>query len=183
MGSPGRRRLIGVSDAVGVPAPAVDPVVSAEWARVYTAESGRLIRLATLLVGPGDAPDVVMEAVARAVRAATWSAIADHRSYLTRTLVNLAHDRHRQTDRRRRREDKVARLTATPTERNAIDAIRVRTAIRSLPPVQLAVIYLRFWEDLTTARIAEVLDISEGSVVQHLHRAKRRLRPVLEDES
>lgn len=161
----------------------LDPVVSAEWARVYAAESGRLIRLATLLVGPSDAPDVTTEAVARAVRSSAWATITDQRSYLTRTLVNLAHDRYRQADRRRRRETKVAQLVIAPSTREEADAVRVRSAIRSLSPAQLAVVYLRFWEDLTTSRIAEVLGISEGSVLRHLHRAKRHLRPVLEDDS
>lgn len=183
MGWWGRWRLCVVRDAVPVSGCGLDPVVSAEWARVYRSESVRLMRLATLLVGSADAADLTMAAVAKAVRSAVWSTVSEPGAYLTRTLVNLARDRHRQSERRTRRETRASFEHRASVMPDAAQALQVRAALASLSPTQLAVIYLRFWEDLTTAAIGGVLGISEGAVLRHLHRAKNHLRPVLEDES
>lgn len=40
-------------------------------------------------------------------------------------------------------------------------------------------IFLSYWEDLTPANIARVLDVSEGAVRKQLSRARSKLREVL----
>jgi RNA polymerase sigma factor (sigma-70 family) len=52
-------------------------------------------------------------------------------------------------------------------------------AIAALPPKQRAVIVLRFYLDLTTAEIAQTLEIRPGSVGPTLTRALRSLQEAI----
>lgn len=56
---------------------------------------------------------------------------------------------------------------------------RVREAIKHLPDGQREVLVLVFYHQLTGVEVAEVLDISEGTVKSRLHRAKENLRGFL----
>ncbi|MCH7921245.1 MAG: sigma-70 family RNA polymerase sigma factor [Planctomycetes bacterium] len=56
----------------------------------------------------------------------------------------------------------------------------IREALRSLKPNDQTIITLRFTEDLSTADIAGVLGIKEGSVRARLSRALKKLRDTLE---
>ncbi|MEO8268032.1 MAG: sigma-70 family RNA polymerase sigma factor [Ilumatobacteraceae bacterium] len=162
------------------------PVASPEWAAVYEANAGHLIRLATVLVGPDDAPDLVADAVLRAVTSKSWSRVESPAGYLTRVTVNLAHDRRSQTARRTQREARSARLserTAARASDGDVDTlIVVRAALASLSAGQLVVIQLHYWEDMTLAQVAERLGIREGTVRRQLDRAKHHLRDLLNSE-
>ena len=52
-------------------------------------------------------------------------------------------------------------------------------AVRTLPPVQRAVVVLRFYEDLTEAQTADALGIAVGTVKSHSARALTSLRAAL----
>lgn len=56
---------------------------------------------------------------------------------------------------------------------------RVWRAVLSLPARQRAVTVLRYYEDLSEAQIAEVLDIAPGTVKSHAPAASRRLAELL----
>lgn len=58
----------------------------------------------------------------------------------------------------------------------------VREAIKKLPEGQREVLVLVFYHQLTGPEVAEVLDISEGTVKSRLHRAKETLRGLLAQE-
>ena len=58
----------------------------------------------------------------------------------------------------------------------------VATAIAQLAPMQRAAVVLFYWDDLPVREIAEVLEVSESTVKQHLHRARHRLADVLAEE-
>jgi RNA polymerase sigma factor (sigma-70 family) len=57
----------------------------------------------------------------------------------------------------------------------------VLDALRELPERQREVLVLRYYLDLTEARIAETLGISRGAVKSHASRGAARLRELLED--
>lgn len=59
---------------------------------------------------------------------------------------------------------------------------KVRTAIHKLPEGQREVLVLVFYHQLTGPEVAEVLDISEGTVKSRLHRAKENLKGLLAQE-
>lgn len=58
----------------------------------------------------------------------------------------------------------------------------VREAIKKLPEGQREVLVLTFYHQLTGVEIAEVLDISEGTVKSRLFRAKENLKGLLAQE-
>lgn len=59
---------------------------------------------------------------------------------------------------------------------------KVREAIQKLPDGQREVLVLVFYHQLTGPEVAEVLDISEGTVKSRLHRAKDNLKGLLTQE-
>jgi len=157
--------------------------VASEWAVVYERYALRLTRLATLLVGRDDAHDLVTDAVWRAVSSRGWGQARSQGAYLTTAVVNLAHDRRRQAQRRWRREILVAsRPTSAPEGNDDLGrSLEVRAALALLSSAQLAVVFLHYWEDLTLERVADELGVGVGTARSHLDRAKRRLRPLLPD--
>ena len=55
----------------------------------------------------------------------------------------------------------------------------VRDALQELPEAQREVLVLVFYHQLTGPEVAEVLDISVGTVKSRLHRAKEALKGIL----
>lgn len=147
-------------------------------AEVYEKHAEELIRFATALVGPSDAPDIVSTAMVSALSSGSWASVQNRRAYLYRCVLNAARSGHRSAMRRERREVRVA-------ERTVLEPPDVRPevldAVRGLSERQRAVVYLTYWDDLDIASIAQLLDISEGSVKRHLARARDQLRRKLDD--
>ncbi len=143
---------------------------------VYRKYADDLTRFATGLVGPGDAADVVSEAVLSCFDSDHWSTVTAKRSYLFRSVYNKAAEFHRSSRRRGRRE-------ALAAERELVAAPEVRpevlAAVLALSVRQRAVIVLTYWEDMDAPAIAALLNISEGSVKRHISRARSRLKEVL----
>ncbi len=146
---------------------------------IYEKHADDLVRFATGLVGPADAPDVVSSAVLNAISSRGWAEVREHRNYLFRAVVNEAHMQHRSRTRRRWREARVA--VAQVNEPNWL-AIEVQEFVDALSVRQRAVVVLTYWDDLHERDIARVLGISEGSVRRHLARAHTRLREMWRHE-
>ncbi len=91
-------------------------------------------------------------------------------------LLNEARMRHRSRSRRERRE---WRATELPDHVELLADPTVRQAVGRLSVMQRAVVYLTYWEDLTSPVVAERLGVSEGTVKRHLARARNQLRKVL----
>ncbi len=147
---------------------------------LYRAHAAELIRYATVLVGPDDAPDVVTDAVIGAFTSPRWRHVEQPRAYLFRSVLNAATARHRSQSRRERRERVVAARSVTTAEQPPEARLDVHEALGHLSPQQRAVIFLAYWEDRTPADIAELLDIGEGSVRKQLARARAQLRKVID---
>jgi hypothetical protein len=70
----------------------------------YRRHAGELIRYATALVGPDDAPDVVTDGVLAAFATPGWSNVVNRRAYLYRAVFTRSLSHRRSVSRRQRRE-------------------------------------------------------------------------------
>lgn len=144
---------------------------------VYRRHADELVRYATALVGPADAPDVVVDAVMAAFRSPAWSNVENKRAYLYQAVLNRSLSVRRSAARRVARELRVAGSEPVAAGESSLDAQR---ALAGLSPQQRAVVYLTYWEDLTPAQIAALLEVSEGTVRKQLARAREQLRRILQ---
>jgi len=143
---------------------------------LWRAHAGELLRFATVLVGPADAGDIVVEAMLRAERSLLSGEVRTPRAYLFQAVANHARD-HRRGRARRWARDLAAIGPAQTESRDTF--IDVRRAVAQLSVVQRAVVYLAYWEDMTERAIADLLQLSPGTVHRHLDSARDHLRKVL----
>jgi RNA polymerase sigma-70 factor (sigma-E family) len=142
-----------------------------------------LLRLARLLCrDPDDAEDVCQTALERAYR--SWRrvhATRDPEPYVRRILVNLVISRAR---RARLLTFVPLRSVPEPPAPGQPAGVEVRDelmrGLRALPARQRAVLVLRYWEDLSEAEVARLLDCSVGSVKSHASRGLARLRTLVD---
>ncbi|MFF4169772.1 SigE family RNA polymerase sigma factor [Streptomyces sp. NPDC001744] len=140
-----------------------------------------LLRTArSLTANPSDAEDLLQTALAKTFVA--WERIEDHRAldgYVRRALLNT-----RTSQWRKRKVDEFvceelpepAGLPGTdPAERQALRDAMWR-AVLKLPERQRQMVVLRYYEDLSEARTAEVLGVSVGTVKSAVSRALGKLR-------
>lgn len=152
-----------------------------EFAEFVAARSTQLYRAAYLLTTTSHAAeDLVQTALAKAY--AAWPRVQradDPVAYVHGVLVKSF-----LSERRRRSSSEVATAEFTdaaeaagdPTERVVLMA-----ALRTLAPVDRAVVVLRFWEDRSVAETARDLGLSEAAVKNRSLRALRALRTELTD--
>jgi RNA polymerase sigma-70 factor (sigma-E family) len=146
----------------------------ADFAAFVRASQARLLRAAYLICGdPHLAEDLLQSALVKV--ALRWSTVRDGQpeAYLRTVLYRDAISWWR----RARREIPVA---AAPERAAAEDDAGLRVvfaqALGRLTPKQRAVLVLRFFEDHTEARTAQVLGVSLGTVKSQTAVALRRLR-------
>ena len=149
-------------------------------AQVYAAHAPDLMRLATYLVGPADAPDVVSAAVVRALASPRWRTIRNHGGYLSRAVQNEARRMRTADARRGARERRVFHDETTRTRPDGESDSDVIAHVRALSNRQQLVILLTYWDDLPPEVVGQRLGMSEGSVKRHLARARARLRSDLD---
>jgi RNA polymerase sigma factor (sigma-70 family) len=153
-------------------------VLAVSDAEIYEKYAEELVRLATVLVGPDAAADVVSVSVISAFGARAWPDVRHPRAYLYRAVLNESRMTARRDARRRRYEQRAAArdlADASPTPRPDVFA-----AVAALSPRQRAVVYLTYWEDLDPGSAAALIGISDGAVRRHLARARKTLRKVLD---
>jgi RNA polymerase sigma-70 factor (ECF subfamily) len=140
----------------------------------YRAELPRLVAFARALCGGVIADDVAQEAMLAAYR--RWRVVGDlehPEAWVRRTCGNMAVSQYR---RRLVELRALARLSNRPQAsglKPTDDAFWA--AVRRLPKRQGQAAALRYLYDLDVADIARTLEITEGSVKQHLSRARARL--------
>ena len=149
---------------------------------VYAEHGAALLRHATVLVGPGDAADLVGDIVVRAIFDRRWAKADKPIAYLHRSLLNEARMRHRANGRRLAREQRSFALRPHKASTGGLlHNPDVLDAVEQLSPQQRAVIYFAYWEDLRPIDIATNLGIGEGSVKRHLARARKKLKEALHE--
>lgn len=163
-----------VPPMTGVGAPGFDAWV--------TARGAGLQRFAYLLTGSAaDAPDLVQEALSRAYpRWADLSRSDTVEAYVRRSIVNASISGWRKSRRLVLVDDPGSLVAAHDHHPDAagalVDADEAWRLCAELPPQQRAAVVLRFYEDLTFAQIALVLDCAESTARSHVHRAIAALR-------
>ena len=164
----------------------ITPHDADELARCFAAHAPRLFGQACVLAR-GDralAEDLVQatfEAAARAWQTLRVLAEDQLRSWLARTLANLAASGFRREaafrDRLPRIEVRYRKTPADPPEQafSAIALERCWQIIQEMPERQHAVAMLRWRLDMKEAEIAAVLGMAPKTVSAQLHRARRKL--------
>lgn len=164
--------------------PEVQPDSLGRLESLFRAHHDHLVRLGVVMTGDralGD--DLAQEAFVRLGRSRRWPADGAELAYLRRTVINLAHGHHRKRVVRER--GRSLQVVSDPID-PAVDAARsedrrrIVIAIRALPRRQMECVVLRYYAQLSDAEIAEVLEVSAGSVKTHLHRARAALAESLE---
>jgi len=100
-----------------------------------------------------------------------------------RILTNVCRDRIRKRGRfdnfkERYQQEKLVEKQGTSADNN-IDSEVFAQALQKLDPSKREVIILRFNKDLSYEEIASALDISPGTVMSRLHRAKKELEKIV----
>jgi RNA polymerase sigma-70 factor (sigma-E family) len=156
-----------------------------DFAAFVRARYPALLRSAVLLTGDHHhGQDLVQGALVKL--AARWGRLREGspEAYVRRILYNDNISRWRRT----RREVVIGEIfegdrpvgVAEPVDPGAeVTAVDVRRALQRLTAKQRAVVVLRYYEDLSEAQIAEVLEVSPGTVKSQAHLAMRRLRQLL----
>jgi RNA polymerase sigma-70 factor (ECF subfamily) len=154
-----------------------------DWMRLRA----RCLREAGRVLPRSDAEEAVQEALVRA-----WRRRAACRTPEAPLpwLLQITRNEARRLLTRRARRDHLAlawpiphdpeiedpALTGTPTR------VTLEQALGRLEVRDRRVMQLRYAEDLTEAEVARRLGLPEGTVKVRLHRARRRLRGLLENE-
>jgi RNA polymerase sigma-70 factor (ECF subfamily) len=76
----------------------------------------------------------------------------------------------------------IAEILTTPTSRMIKDAekLRVIEALRRLPVEQQTLLELHYWQELDIDALSEVFELEPGTTRVRLHRARKKLRELLE---
>jgi len=147
-------------------------------AGLYAEYRSSLVRYAAWLVGPDNAADVVSDAMESLLRSGALADAESAQALMRRAVLAKAISMQRNFFRRRARERRFAERWVQEDPGFRPDVV---DAVVRLSPQQRACVYLTYWEDLTPPKVAEHLGIGEGTVKNHLARARAKLREVLDD--
>ena len=158
------------------------PAPSTEWD--WAAAHSRCLREARRILGSGrDAEDAVQEAFIRAWR--HRSACRTPQRPLPWLLQITRREALRITERARpanvlENGKSEALADNEGWDEQALARVDLRRALDGLSPEDRTLLALRYGEDLTQPRVAEILDLPEGTVKVRLSRLRTRLRGALE---
>ncbi|GAB3462942.1 SigE family RNA polymerase sigma factor [Kineococcus endophyticus] len=142
-----------------------------------------LVRLARgLLRDPHAAEDVVQDVLAKALL--SWgrvSAADDPVAYVNRMVVNASTSFWRRAARRERPTGDLPEGATADRSGQVADRDELLTALRRLPTKQRTVLVLRHFEDCSDEQIADLLDVTTGTVRSNAHRGLATLREHLAD--
>lgn len=145
-----------------------------ECARLAERFGPAVYRLAYARTGnAADAEDVTQDVFLRLLTKAPAFADDDHaKAWLLRVAANRASDLFRSPWRRRVSLEE-AREEAVPAQDVPGETV---AAVLALPPKLRVVVHLFYYEELSVAQIAKLLNMREGAVKTRLSRARALLR-------
>jgi RNA polymerase sigma-70 factor (ECF subfamily) len=150
-----------------------------EYAWFFRAEFPMVLRTVFLILGDrGKAEDVTQEAFIQLL--SHWKKISRYErpdAWVRRVAIRLAV----KAQRREGMREVLERDTSGPSGSKAPD-VDLANALQQLPLKQRTCVLLFYYEDRPIAEIVDILEISEGAVKVHLHRARERLATLLGEE-
>ena len=167
-----------------MPATELEAEREADFTAWVRARQGTFARFAYLLTGDAhSAEDLVQSALARAY--ARWDHIRGveaPEAYVRKIMVNEHTSWWRRQWRHRERTDsELIRVLDPPAPPGGSHDAELWDHVRSLAPQQRAAVVLRYYEDLSEARTAEILGCSVGTVKSHTSRALTSLRAKMKE--
>ena len=168
-----------IRDRTAAPPDPTDDVRRDTFEVFYAAELPRLVALARTLCPAGLAEDVAQEAMLATYR--RWREVRDLERpdlWVRRVCMNLAVSQFRRRVIEMRTSARLAGRRQPHLELSD-DTEEYWAAVRRLPHRQAQAAALRFVYDMPIHDIAETLGCSEGTVKQHLSRARQALREAL----
>ena len=150
--------------------------VRADYEWVFRTTYPAVVRTAFVIVRErGLAEEVAQDAFVRLYE--RWDGVVEReqpQGWVHAVAVRVAVRMAVRQARRRRERSTVAAIEERPVHDTVID-VDLHRALGRLPPRQRAAVALYYLEDRPVAEIASLLDVSESTVRQHLHRARARL--------
>ncbi|HEY8473094.1 MAG TPA: SigE family RNA polymerase sigma factor [Natronosporangium sp.] len=160
------------------------PSMEEEFREFVAARSSALLRTAYLLAGDwGMAEDLLQTALTKTYLA--WKRLGEIEAvepYTRRVLVNTATSWWRRRWHGERPTEVLPERSGPDRHEEALQRDVMWRHVRALPARQRAVLVLRFYEDLSEAQTAELLNISPGTVKSQTARALATLRKRLAEE-
>lgn len=147
--------------------------------RIVETYSDMLLRIAFNRVkSMSEAEDIVQSVYLRLMTNRPRFRSADHeRAWLIRTAVNLCLDYGKSAFRRTSVPLNEEMVTAPPQA-----ASEVLDAVRQLPERDRYVVYLYYYEGLSTKEIAHLLGERTGTITSRLSRARKKLKSLLKGD-
>jgi RNA polymerase sigma-70 factor, ECF subfamily len=162
---------------------------AARLGALFDTHHQRLFRLARRLSrNAEDARDLVQETFLRAARhaASVPVGVGHEEPWLVRVMINIARDRWRQIEVRKRSAGELA-WSAAPVPSDSESALLARSiiwqALQRLPPRRRAILVLYEIEGVTIPAIARLLGVTAVTVRWHLSVGRRELAQVVEGGS
>jgi RNA polymerase sigma-70 factor (ECF subfamily) len=150
---------------------------------VFAHDYDRLVRALTIVAGDKEtAADAVQDAFVCLVR--RWDHLStydDPAGWVRRVALNQIRDHQRSVWRQAKLLLRIEQQCPAREGASAM-AEEVWEQLRTLPLKQRTALALYYVGDLTEREVAEVMQVSEGTVKQHLHRARQTLRETLEEK-
>ena len=149
-----------------------------EWERLISANENRLYRAALAILGSAaEAEDAVQDTFLKYLeKRPRLSDPEDTGKWLMRVTVNGCRDRLRSAYRRRSVPLSEDFPSPGPEERRELEELM------SLAPRDRTIIHLHYYAGYTTAEIARMLNLREGTVRSRLSRARTQLRTLLSEK-
>lgn len=144
-----------------------------------------LLAYAALLAGDRQSgEDLLHDALVRVFGRPRRFASSDHaEAYVRTVLAHLAMDRARGRNRLRAALARAAQVPVVADHAERIGASdAVGTALAALPPQVRTCVVLRYFDDLSTAAIAQRLGIAEGTVKRYLADGRAALASLIDVE-
>lgn len=149
----------------------------------------KLRRLAAAMgVGRGQIDDVLQDVFVSARKLPPGQGETDCRRWLFRVAINRCRLEHRRRKRWQTAWEKLRNTWSEHIRGSGIDAaadreeqLALRRALRRLPPQLRNPIVLRYYCDLNSTEIGQVLDLPAATVRAHLSAARKRLAEELRE--